>query len=218
MSTDTDSALDADPMEDAEAFKALSREEQSALLDPGLDDLKGQHGSGAWRHLTDGEQRATRRAVEGTELSETEQAMQAAMSETWTAELFVDLDDVPTVPFKCRELTSEEQTVLSEALALVRGLSSDIEQLSDVDTDDEDEAEEALNALDVDSEHFDSVDDLNAFITWLLADVTLDEAFDADRFETGRGLRPNTRKLLFAEIALRYQEEQQRAMKFRAER
>ena len=213
MTTDVDAADSAaDPMEDADAWSALSREEQSDILDKGLADLKGERGSGAWRHLTDREQRDTVAAVEGRgrDLSETERAMQAALDDTWTAEVFGDLDDVPTVPFECRELSSEEQAVLKDALQLVQRVEAEASRLEDADEDD-------VVSIDVDSEYFDSADGLNEFITWLLADVTVDNAFDEERFRTGRGLRSNTRRLLFLEIALRYQEEQQRAIQFRRE-
>lgn len=211
MTTDVDTAeVEPDPMEDADAWTALSREEQSDILDEGLADLKGEQGSGAWRHLTETEQRDTIAAIEGQELSETERAMQAALEDTWTAEVFADLEDVPTVPFECRELSSEEQAVLKDALGLVQRVEAEAERLEDADEDD-------VVSLEVDSEFFDSPTELDEFITWLLADVTVDDAFDEERFRTGRGLRSNTRRLLFLEIALRYQEEQQRALQFRRE-
>jgi len=212
MSTESDTSIDADPMEDAEAFKALSREEQSALLDPGLDDLKGQHGSGAWRHLTDSEQRATIDAIEGRdgELSATERAMAEALEETWTAEVFAHDDSVPTVPFECRELDEEEQTVVQDLAQLMARLEADVAGLEDADADD-------IPSLETSSQYFDTPADINEFIIWLLADVTVDDAFDEERFRTGRGLRSNTRALLLSEIFLRYQEEQTNALKFRTQ-
>lgn len=213
MTTEADSTdAAADPMESADAWTALSREEQSDILDQGLADMKGEQGSGAWRHLTEREQRDTVAAIEGRELSETEQAMQAALDDTWTAEVFADLEDVPTVPFECRELSSEEQAVLKDALTLVQRLEAQAERLENADEDD-------VVSLDIGdaTEYFDSADGLNEFITWLLASVTVDDAFDEERFRTGRGLRSNTRRLLFLEVALRYQEEQQRALQFRRE-
>lgn len=212
MTADTDSGdTTPDPMEDADAWTSLSREEQSDILDEGLADLKGERGEYAWRHLTDREKQETVAAIEGrSELSETEQAMQAALDDTWTADVFADLDDVPTVPFECRELSSEEQAVLQDALTLVQRLEKQAERLDDADSDD-------VAGLDVDSQYFDSADELDEYITFLLASVTTDDAFDEERFRTGRGLRSNTRRLLFLEIALRYQEEQQRALQFRTE-
>lgn len=210
MSTDSDTPIDADPMEDAEAFKALSRDEQSALLDDGLDDLKGQHGSGAWRHLTDSEQRATIDAIEGRELSATERAMAEALEETWTAEVFAHDDSVPTVPFECRELDEEEQAVVQDLAQLMMRLEADIAAVGDADADD-------IPDLDTSSKYFDTPADIEEFIVWLLADVTVDDAFDKERFRTGRGLRSNTRALLLSEIFLRYQEEQVNALKFRTE-
>lgn len=212
MATDVDTSdNDADPMEDADAWTALSRDEQSDILNEGLADLKGERGTGAWRHLTDREQRDTVAAIEGRDLSETERAMQAALDDTWTAEVFADLEDVPTVPFECRELSSEEQAVLKDALKLVQRVEAEAERLEDADEDD-------VVSIDVNSEYFDSAAELDEFITWLLASVTVDGAFDEERFRTGQGLRSNTRRLLFLEIALRYEEEQQRALQFRQER
>lgn len=210
MSTNTDTSVDADPMEDAEAFKALSRDEQSALLDEGLDDLKGKHGSGAWRHLTDSEQRATIDAIEGRELSATEQAMAEALEETWTAEVFAHDESVPTVPFECRELDEEEQAVVQDLAQLMMRLESDVAAIGDADADD-------IPDLDTSSEYFATPADIEEFIVWLLADVTVDDGFDKERFRTGRGLRSNTRALLLSEIFLRYQEEQTNALKFRTE-
>jgi len=213
MVADVDTTdTDADPMEDADAWTALSHDEQSDILDEGLADLKGEQGSGAWRHLTDHEQRETVAAVEGRELSETEQAMQAALDDTWTAEVFADLDDVPTVPFECRELSSEEQAVLKDALGLVQRLEAQADRLENADADD-------VASLDVgdSTEYFESAAELDEFITWLLASVTVDDAFDEERFRTGRGLRSNTRALLLSEIFLRYQEEQTNALKFRTQ-
>lgn len=211
MAADVDTTDgDANPMESADAWTALSREEQSDILDAGLADLQGVQGTGAWRHLTEREQQDTVAAIEGRDLSETERAMQAALDDTWTADVFADLDDVPTVPFECRELSSEEQAVLKDALGLVQRVEAEAERLEDADEDD-------VVSIDVDSQYFDDAGELDEFITWLLASVTIDDAFDEERFRTGRGLRSNTRRLLFLEIALRYQEEQQRALQFRRE-
>jgi len=226
MTTDADTGAESapDPMEDAETWEELSREEQSDRLDEGLADMRGESGDGAWRHLDEGEQTRTISAIERgdggqpraqEDLSETEKAMQAALEETWTAEVFADLDDVPTVPFECRELDAAEQQTIQEAFRVMSDLEAQGEQLQDGrDVDAADlEAE-----LDIDSDTFDSPSDLEEWVTWLLADITVDDAFDEKRFRSGRGLRTNTRKLLFMEIALRYHEESERAMKFRTER
>lgn len=221
MTTDTDAGGDADPMQDAEAWKDLSREEQSDLLDEGLQDLKGESDGDAWRHLSDTEQAETISAIERDggrppeELSDTERAMQEALQETWTVEIFADLEDVPTVPFECRELDAKEQSKLMEAGQAVLQVEQSLGDLDDVDEDDLDDAE--FGGIDLDLEHFDSADDLNEWIPRFLASVTEDAAFDAERFRTGERMRTNTRRLLFIEIFLRYQEEVDRAIKFRTE-
>lgn len=215
MVADTDNGVDApDPMEDADAWADLSREEQSDILDAGLADLRGETGSGAWRHLDESDQEATVDAIERTatepvqgELSETERAMQEALEQTWTAEVFRDLEDVPTVPFECRELTTQEQDMLMEVGQAVMSLEG--QAAGDDDA--------SLEDLELESASFDSVEELDEWLSAFLADVTTDPAFDAERFRTGRGLRSNTRKLLFVEIFVRSQEESDRAMKFRQE-
>lgn len=227
--TATDTADAPDPMQDADAWQALSREEQHDILDDGLADLKGETDGEGWRHLSDGEQRNTIAAIERSpdgghtpgddaadqSLSATEQAMQAALSETWTAHIFEDLDDVPTVPFECRELDTEEQTMAQDAFRALGRLERDAERLADEQGDvDEDD----LVALDIESEFFDSPQDIEAWLPEFLASVTTDDAFDAERWRTGRGVRSNTMSLLLIEIALRYREESERAIKFRAER
>lgn len=223
MTADTESG-GSDPMQDADAWKALSHDEQSDVLDEGLADLRGEKGDGAWRHLDEREKAATVDAIErgdgcqpvpDRELSETERAMQAALEETWTADVFADLDDVPTVPFECRELDASEQQILKEAFGAMAQIEAQGEDLTEDELEDLDDLEDALN---IDTEHFQSADDLEEWITWLLGDVTVDDAFDQERFQTGRGLRTNTRKLLFLEIFMRYHEESERAMKFRSER
>jgi len=219
MTTDTDTTLSAptegDPMEDVDAFRDLSRDEQSAMLDDGLADLKGERGRGAWRHLTDAEQRRTREAIE-RDLSETERAMQAALESTWTAALWAHDDDVPTVEFECRELSEEEQAAVQEMAGVIVSLEGRLGDVGDVDPDDLDAAD--LPDLDAESQYFASAADLEDFVIWLLADVTVDDAFDEERFRTGKGLRSNTRTLLLSEIVYRYQEEQADAIKFRTDR
>lgn len=220
MTTDTDTTLspptEGDPMEDVDAFRDLSRDEQSAMLDDGLADLKGEHGSGAWRHLTDAEQRRTREAIErDDDLSETERAMQAALETTWTAALWAHDDDVPTVEFECRELSEEEQAAVQEMAGVIVSLEG---RLGDIDADADEFDADDLPDLDAESQYFASAADLENFVVWLLADVTVDDAFDEERFRTGHGLRSNTRTLLLSEIVYRYQEEQANAIKFRTDR
>lgn len=208
MTTDTDTTnrgVDPEVMEDPAAWQDLSREEQDDILDQGLQNLKGEAGDGEWRHLTDDEQDATIDAIESS-VSETEAAMQAALQETWTAHIFEDLDNVPTVPFECRELDAEEKETLFEAARLVMKVQDEVDSEADLET------------LDIDTGRFETLSDLDDWMADLLGSVTHDPAFDAERFRTGRGMRPNTRRLLFMEIFLRYQEEQERAIKFRTER
>lgn len=222
MTTDTESGDAPNPMEDAETWQSLSRNEQSDILDEGLADLRGDRGEGSWRHLSDDEQRRTVSAIEradgGTspeELSDAERAMREATSATWTAEVFADLEDVPTVPFECRELTSEEQGTLTEVGQVVMGLEQQAASLDDEDVEDIDDLEAA--GLELESETFDSLEDIDAWISSFLGEVTTAPEFDAERFRTGRNLRANTRKLLFVEIFLRYHEESERAVRFRTE-
>jgi hypothetical protein len=197
-------------MQDADAWQALDRDDQDDLLSAGVADLQGTRGSGSWRHLTDSEQEATIAAIEDRELSATERAMADALSETWTAELWAHDDSIPTVPFECRELSAEEQAVVQDMAGLITRLEGQLADLAEADADD-------IPDLDTESQYFESAADLNEFIEWLLADVTVDDAFDEERFRTGRGLRPNTQSLLLAEIVFRYEEEQANALKFRAE-
>lgn len=218
--TEAESAEDVDPMQDADAWKALSREEQSDILDEGVADLRGEAGDGAWRHLSDGEQSSTIGAIErdggpprGGEPSETERAMQAALGETWTAEIFADLEDVPTVPFECRELDSREESLLQEAGQALMQIEDRVADLESEDVEDDID----LENIDLDTEHFSSSAEVEEWIPEFLADVTMDPSFDAERFRTGERLRPNTRRLLFIEVFLRYQEEAEKAIKFRAE-
>lgn len=220
MVADADAGA-ADPMEDGEAWRDLSREEQSDMLDEGLDDLRGVSGDGDWRHLSDEKQRATVDAIERSDggrpqraRSETERAMQAALDETWTAEIFADLDDVPTIPFECRELSSHEQDVIMDAFQAMQQLE---DQAADLDEDEREAVAEDPGSLEFDAEHFNEPADLEDWVPELLGDVTVDDAFDAERFRTGERLRSNTRKLLFVEIVLRYEEEAENALKFRTE-
>lgn len=208
MTTDTQSP-DPEVMEDAGAWQDLSREEQDDVLDQGLADLKGEAGEGEWRHLDESEQEATISAIEShpnQEVSETEAAMQAALQSTWTARVFEDLEDVPTVPFTCRELDAAEKQRLMHAGQVLMQIEDNAEDI------------DSLEELEVDTGDFESLEAIDDWMTQLLANVTTDDGFDADRFKTGRGMRPNTRRLLFLEIFLRYHEETERALKFRAER
>lgn len=222
MSSAPDADGDGDgtqPWDDAEQWTALSREEQSAALDEGLADLKGEQGDGAWRHRSEREQRATIAAIERDadagrqpEPSDAERAMRAALEQTWTATIFDHDDAIPTVPIECRELTGAEQAKLQEAGRIMMALEERVEAADgDVEIDD-------LEAIDIDSDHFDRVGDLDDWIPELLGDVVVAEEFDAERFRTGERLRSNTRRELFMELFFRYEEEIQRAQEFRTER
>lgn len=225
MATDTDDSdpsddtameVDVGVINDRDEWEALDRDEQGAVLGEGLDRLKDED-DGEFRRLPDSAKRATVDAIErdADALSDTERAMQAALEQTWTARIFEDLDDVPTVPFECRELTAAEKSKLDEAGRVVMALERGIE---DLDVDDADEVHlNDLEGIDIDSEHFQTPDDTETFIVELLGSITTDEGFDAERFRTGDRLRPNTRQLLFLEVFLRYDEESERAVKFRTE-
>lgn len=210
MTTDTQ-PVDPEVMEDAGAWQDLSRSEQDEVLDAGLADLRGESGDGEWRHLSEDEQEQTISAIESDpghgRVSETEAAMQAALESTWTAHVFDDLEDVPTVPFECRELDAAEKRRLMHAGQVLM-------QIEDEATEDVDSLEE----LTVDTGEFESLEAIDDWMTQLLASVTTDPGFDEKRFKTGERMRPNTRRLLFLEIFLRYHEESERAIKFRAER
>jgi hypothetical protein len=220
MSSTPDVDSDGDqPWDDAEQWTSLSRDEQSAALDAGLADLRGDQGDGAWRHRSEQEQRATIAAIErdadagsqATPVSDAERAMQAALEQPWTAEIFRHDDAIPTVPFECRELTGAEQAKLQEAGRIMMSLEERVEAAAgDADLDD-------LEAVDIDSEHFDEVSDLDDWIPELLGDVVVADEFDAERFRTGERLRSNTRRELFMELFARYEEEIQRAQEFRQE-
>jgi len=196
----------ADPMQDAAAWQALELDEQDAILSKGLADLKGETGSGHWRHLSADIQAETRRAIERDDaaLSEAEAAMQEAVSQTWTAELFAAHDGVPTVPLPCRELSEREQQVLKDGFQL-------FDAIEDADGD----AAETLDDIAADSEYFASVEQFEDWLLAFLADVVTDDAFDEARFRSGAGLRPGTRGGLLAEMVLRYEQEAERARKFR---
>jgi hypothetical protein len=210
MSAETDP--DADPMEDAEVWRALDHEEQSAILDEGLADLRGETDGDSFRHLDDGAKAATLDAIERPP-SETERAMQAALEETWTAKVFEGLEDVPTVPFECNPLTASQKARLDEFMGLFARLgdaAAGAATAADVEAD--------VDALSFeDSEHFDSPADAESWFADFLEEITADDAFDADRWRTGRGLRDGTRSELLAAIYTHAQEEAERAMKFRTE-
>lgn len=210
MSADADAEGDADPMEDAEAWQALGRDEQSAMLDEGLADLRGDTGGEEFRHLDEQTQEETVAAVERGGLSETERAMQAALEETFTVEVFGELEDVPTVPFECRPLSTPQQERLDEAmqfLATIEG-TADADSAADVD----------VGQMAVDnSDHFDTAADVEAWLPEFLAAVTTDDAFDTDRWREGRSIRSGTREQLLIELYIHHHEETERAIKFRAE-
>lgn len=210
MPTDTEDAASADPMEDAEEWQALDREEQSAILDDGLADLRGDTDGEEFRHLDEQTQEETIAAVERGELSETERAMQAALEETFTVEVFGELEDVPTVPFECRPLSTPQQERLDEAmqfLAAIEG-TADADSVADVD----------VGQMTVDnSEHFATAADVESWLPEFLAAVTTDEAFDAERWREGRSIRSGTREQLLIDLYIHHHEETERAIKFRAE-
>jgi hypothetical protein len=196
----------ADPMQDAAAWQALDADEQDAILNEGLADLKGETGSGHWRHLSADIQAETRRAIErdDADLSEAEAAMREAVSQTWTAELFVANDDVPTVPLPCRELSEQEQQILMDGFQVFTAIE-----------DAEGDEVKTLDDADVDSEYFTSVEQFEDWLMAFLADVVTDDAFDEARFRSGAALRSGTRGELLAELVFRYQQEAERAEKFR---
>ena len=198
----------ADPMQDAAAWQALDADEQDAILGEGLADLKGETGSGHWRHLSADIQTETRRAIErdDADLSEAEVAMREAVSQTWTAELFAVHDDVPTVPLPCRELSEQEQQILMDGFQVFTAIE-----------DAGDDEVETLNDIAVDSEYFASIEQFEAWLMSFLGDVVTDEGFDEERFSSGAGLRSGTRGELLAELVFRYQQEAERAQKFRME-
>ncbi|MDT3434686.1 hypothetical protein [Haloarcula sp. 1CSR25-25] len=202
-------AANSDPMEDAEAWQALSPAEQDEYLDEGLARLKGDRDEGHWRHLSASAQRETIDAIEGQQadddLSEAEAAMQAALTTTWTANLWEHADDVPTVPLECRELSDREQDIMTDGFRLMAAI------------DEQAQTAEDLEAITFDSEYFDSLEQFECWLFAFLADVTDDRAFDEERFRTGAGLRSGTRQELLAAIFFRYEEEARNAQKFRTE-
>jgi hypothetical protein len=197
----------ADPMQDAAAWQALELDEQDAILSEGLADLTGATGSGHWRHLSADVQAETRRAIERDDaaLSEAEAAMQEAVSQTWTAELFAAHDNVPTVPLPCRELSEREQQILMDGFQVFHAIEDQADGPDDID------------ALDVNAEYFDSIEQFEDWLLAFLGDVVTDDAFDETRFRSGAGLRSGTRGELLAELVFRYQQEAERAQKFRKE-
>ena len=210
MVADAEPGSDVDPMQDAEAWQSLSRQEQSDILDDGLADLRGDRGDGEWRHLSDSDQEKTVRTIERgddpeptRELSETERAMQAALNETWTANLFEGEESIPTVPFECRPLSSSESDKLASAMQCLA-------QVEEAATSEED-----IETLEVDNEHFDSPAEVEKWIIQFLADVTVDSAFDEERWRSGEGLRSGTRKDLLLAIFAKEQKELDNAVKFR---
>lgn len=196
-------------VETAEEWKALDGDEQDAVLDEGLARMKGDKGSGQFRHFSKGEQRdtvdsVTRGEPERKPMSETERAMAEALDDTFTAEVFQGLDDVPTVPFECRVLSGSEIDQMREALGMLEAAGA-----AEVET------EEDVENLDVDGDHFDSIDELDAWLTEFLASVTTDPAFDEQRWRTGERLRAGTREQLLIEVYIHHEEENERAQKFR---
>ena len=213
--TDGDSSPKPDPMQDADAWRDLDREEQSHILDKGLADLVGDRGEGHWRHLSTRAKRETLDVIEGRsglgdepnseELSEAEAAMQDALDQTWTAELWAHTEDVPTVPVKCRELSDQEQDIMTDGFRLMAALDDQAEDVDDIDD------------VTFDSEFFDSLGQFERWLFAFLADVTAEDGFDEERFRTGHRLRSGTRQELLSEVFFRYEEEARNAQKFRQE-
>jgi len=207
--SDADTDTTPDPMQDADAWQALDRDEQDDFLDEGLARLKGDTGDGHWRHLSDSAQRQTTDAVEGQrtddDLSEAEAAMQEALQTTWAADLWGHSDDIPTVPLECRELSDREQDIMTDGFRLMAAIDEQAEEADDLDD------------VAFDSEYFDSLAQFEQWLFAFLGDVTADDAFDEQRFETGTGLRSGTRQELLTAIFFRYEEEARNAQKFRTE-
>lgn len=203
---------ESDVMQDADAWQALDADDQDAILQEGLDDLKGERGEGHWRHLSAEAQQATRRAIERDDgdLSAAEEAMQAALDRSWTAECFADRDGQEAIPFECRELSEQEQDIMQDGFRMLVAIEQRVESMDDGDG-------LSIDDVPVDSEFFDSIDTFEDWLMAFLADVTVADTFDEERFRTGAGLLAGTRGELLEAIFIRYNEEAENARKFRSE-
>lgn len=195
-------SADNAPPVSPDAYRELSRDEQRDLLDAGFEAQQPdptEHRK-AFRALERARQESYRVS---DDMSETEQAMAEALQQTWTANLFEALEDHPTVPFEMRRLPES-----------VRALATEVAEILYVGEGAE--TEEELEELVADSS-FGSADALDEWLPEFLAFATMDESYDAERFETGRGMVEGTRKHLLLEIYLREQEDIETVAKFRAE-
>lgn len=218
--TETPEAPDLSVNQDAEAWQSLDADEQDAVLDEGLDRLTGKSGEGHWRHLSLRAQQKTVQAIERNrnrdideaDLSPAEQAMREALSGTWTADLFDDDDDRPTIPFECRELEELEQDIVEDGFRMLVAIQEEAESVEDAD-------DLSIEEIEHESEFFDSIEAFENWFFAFLGDVTQDEEFDEERFKSGAGLIAGTRTELMGELFLRYQDQetQANAEKFRNE-
>lgn len=191
-----------------EAYHALDVDQQRDLLDEGFERQRPD-----WEKRTRAEQSRAFKALRGAEaesvevsddMSETERAMQEALQDTRTAHLFEDLENTPTVPFELRRIPSDVRDIVDE----VGGIIHSGEAI---------ESEEDLEDL-IEASSFQDMDDINDWIVAFLEWVTVDPAFDAERFESGHGMVEGTRKHLMLDIYLHQQEDIQRVAEFRTER
>lgn len=208
MATDTTSS------HDAEEWEALSREEQSAALDEGLERLRDKT-EGEVRKWPPEKRVATEDAIErdhdrdrettATDLPAAAQEMQRELQETWTAKVFEGVEDTTTLEFEIQELSQATKDELDEAGRLIAQLQATAEDEADIDD------------FDIESDHFDSIDELEEWIPEFLATVTAHEWYTEERWRSGEDIKAGIRELLIMEVYYHYDQEMQQAVEFRSE-
>lgn len=187
-------SVTTESINDADEWQQLSADEQSEILQQGLQtELGDEPGVGEiprWDDFDETSQEQTIAAIEG------------ALEETWTALLFED-DSRQTIPFEVSELTEKQQDELMEWLQVFGTL----EQA------DAESVEGLRDELDDVDEIIDQLDDFEPWVDGYLAEITTGEAFDAQWWSSG-AYPSGTRLELFTIVILRYEDQMAGAESF----
>lgn len=179
---------------DADEWQDLSSDEQSEILQQGLEDEHGDEpGVGEiprWEDTDDVSQKQTLAAIEG------------ALEETWTALLFED-SPRPTIPFEVRELSEAEQDEMMEWVQVFGRLQqAEAESVEDL----RDEVADA-------DEIMDRLDEFEPWMESYLAEITDGSTFD-DEWWAAADYPGGTRLALFEEVIERYEDQMAGAESF----
>lgn len=179
---------------DADEWSSLSRDEQSEILQEGLQTEHGDEpGVGAiprWEDTDEVTQKQTLAAIEG------------ALDETWTALLFED-EPRKTVPFEVRELSEAEQDEMMEWVQvfgrLEQAQADSVEELrAEVD-----DADEIMGRL----------EEFEPWMESYLAQITDGSTFDVEWWAAA-DYPGGTRLALFEEVIQRYEDQMAGAESF----